>query len=70
MHTKPSAPIAQDQPGRLYRDDARSHHELLVIPAEAWAGGLIAAVVIGTLAGLLPATRAARLSPTRALWSL
>ena len=44
--------------------------ELLVIPAQAWAGGLIAAVVIGALAGLLPAIRAARLSPTRALWSL
>jgi putative ABC transport system permease protein len=49
---------------------ARSHGELLVIPAQAWAGGLVAAVVIGALAGLLPAIRAARLSPTRALWSL
>ena len=49
---------------------ARSHSELLVIPAQAWAGGLIAAVVIGALAGLLPAIRAARMSPTRALWSL
>jgi putative ABC transport system permease protein len=41
-----------------------------VIPAEAWAGGLGAAVLIGALAGLLPAIRAARLSPTQALWSL
>ena len=49
---------------------ARTYHELLVIPAQAWTGGLIAAVVIGALAGLLPAIRAARLSPTRALWSL
>ena len=49
---------------------ARGHHELTVIPAEAWAGGLAAAVVIGALAGLLPAIRAARLSPTRALWSI
>ena len=49
---------------------ARGHHELLVIPAEAWAGGLAAAIVIGALAGLLPAIRAARLSPTRALWSI
>jgi len=49
---------------------ARGHRELLVIPAQAWAGGLIAAVVIGALAGLLPAIRAARMSPTRALWSL
>ncbi len=49
---------------------ARSHHELLVIPPEAWAGGLAAAVVIGAAAGLLPAIRAARLSPTQALWSI
>jgi putative ABC transport system permease protein len=41
-----------------------------VIPTEAWAGGLIAALVIGAVAGLLPAIRAARLSPTEALWSL
>jgi putative ABC transport system permease protein len=41
-----------------------------VIPTEAWAGGLAATVVIGALAGLLPAIRAARLSPTQALWSL
>jgi putative ABC transport system permease protein len=46
---------------------ARSHHELLVIPPQAWAGGLAAALVIGTLAGLLPAIRAARLSPTQAV---
>jgi putative ABC transport system permease protein len=49
---------------------ARAHHELLVIPAQAWAGGMAAAIVIGALAGLLPAIRAARLSPTQALWSL
>ena len=49
---------------------ARSHRELLIIPAEAWAGGLAAAVIIGALAGLLPAIRAARLSPTQALWSI
>ena len=42
----------------------------LVIPAEAWAGGLGAALAIGAVAGLLPAIRAARLSPTQALWSL
>ena len=41
-----------------------------VVPLEAWAGGLGAAVLIGAIAGLLPAIRAARLSPTRALWSL
>jgi putative ABC transport system permease protein len=42
----------------------------IVIPAEAWAGGLAAALGIGAIAGLLPAIRAARLSPTEALWSL
>ncbi len=42
----------------------------IVIPPEAWAGGLGAALLIGALAGLLPAVRAARLSPTQALWTL
>jgi putative ABC transport system permease protein len=42
----------------------------VVIPAQAWAGGLAAALLIGALAGLLPALRAARLSPTQALWTL
>jgi putative ABC transport system permease protein len=42
----------------------------VVIPVVAWAGSLGAALVIGALAGLLPAIRAARLSPTRALWTL
>ena len=41
-----------------------------VIPPEAWAGGLAAAIAIGALAGLLPAIRAARLSPTEALWTM
>jgi putative ABC transport system permease protein len=41
-----------------------------VIPPLAWAGGLAAALLIGAAAGLLPALRAARLSPTQALWSL
>ena len=36
-----------------------------VIPAEAWVAGLGAAVIIGAVAGLLPAIRAARL-PTEA----
>ena len=49
---------------------ARGHGEAVVIPPEAWAGGLAAAVIIGALAGLLPAIRAARLSPTEALWSI
>ena len=46
---------------------ARGHGEAVVIPPQAWAGGLAAAVLIGALAGLLPAIRAARLSPTEAL---
>ncbi len=49
---------------------ARAKGWAIVIPADAWVGGLAAAVLIGALAGLLPAIRAARLSPTRALWSL
>jgi len=49
---------------------ARGHGEAIIVPADAWAGGLAAAVVIGALAGLLPAIRAARLSPTQALWSV
>ncbi|GAA2635168.1 ABC transporter permease [Actinomadura fulvescens] len=38
-----------------------------VVPALAWGGGLGAAIAIGTVAGLLPALRAARLPPTEAL---
>ena len=49
---------------------ARAKGWQLVIPVEAWAGGIAATLVIGALAGLLPAIRAARLSPTQALWSL
>jgi putative ABC transport system permease protein len=41
----------------------------IVIPPEAWAGGLGATILIGAIAGLLPAIRAARLSPTQALWA-
>jgi len=49
---------------------ASSKHELVVIPVLAWAGGIGAAIVIGAVAGLWPALRAARMSPTQALWSM
>ena len=49
---------------------ADAKHWATVIPTEAWAGGIAASLVIGALAGFLPAARAARLSPTRALWSV
>jgi putative ABC transport system permease protein len=39
----------------------------VVIPADAWAGGIASALLIGALAGLLPAVRASRLPPTVAL---
>jgi putative ABC transport system permease protein len=42
----------------------------IVVPTEAWVGGLAAALVIGAVAGLLPALRAARMSPTEALWTI
>jgi putative ABC transport system permease protein len=45
-------------------------HWSIVVPLPAWAGGLGAALVIGAVAGLVPAVRAARLSPTEALWSV
>ncbi|HTZ64115.1 MAG TPA: ABC transporter permease [Solirubrobacteraceae bacterium] len=46
---------------------ATTKHETIVIPTLAWAGGFGAALLIGAIAGLLPALRAARLSPTEAL---
>ncbi|MDA0183263.1 ABC transporter permease [Solirubrobacter phytolaccae] len=39
----------------------------VVIPVEAWTGGIASALLIGALAGLLPAVRASRLPPTVAL---
>jgi putative ABC transport system permease protein len=39
----------------------------VVIPAEAWSGGIVSAILIGAFAGLLPAVRASRMPPTVAL---
>ena len=39
----------------------------VVIPVDAWAGGIVAAVLIGAFAGLAPAVRASRMPPTVAL---
>lgn len=41
-----------------------------VVPLQAWAGGIAAALVIGACAGVFPALRAARMSPTEALRSM
>jgi putative ABC transport system permease protein len=49
---------------------ARVHGEPAILPPQACAYSLAAALIIGSLAGLLPAIRAARLSPTQALWSI
>jgi putative ABC transport system permease protein len=40
---------------------------LRTVPAAAVAGGLLAACLLGALAGLYPAMRASRLTPTEAL---
>jgi putative ABC transport system permease protein len=39
----------------------------IVIPAQAWSGGIASAILIGAVAGLLPAIRASRMPPTVAL---
>jgi len=46
---------------------ARAGHNPVAVPATAAAGALIAAIVVGVLAGFYPAARAARLAPTDAL---
>jgi putative ABC transport system permease protein len=39
----------------------------VIIPAEAWTGGIASAILIGAVAGLMPAVRASRMPPTVAL---
>jgi putative ABC transport system permease protein len=46
---------------------ASSKSWTIVIPVEAWMGGIAAAILIGAFAGLMPAVRASRLPPTVAL---
>jgi putative ABC transport system permease protein len=46
---------------------AGSKHWDIVIPVEAWMGGIASAILIGAFAGLMPAVRASRLPPTVAL---
>ena len=46
---------------------ASSKSWAVVIPLEAWSGGIAAAILIGAFAGLMPAVRASRMPPTVAL---
>ncbi|HEY0361058.1 MAG TPA: ABC transporter permease, partial [Solirubrobacteraceae bacterium] len=46
---------------------ASSKSWAVVIPIEAWSGGIASAILIGAFAGLMPAVRASRMPPTVAL---
>jgi putative ABC transport system permease protein len=46
---------------------ANSKSWAVVIPVEAWSGGIASAILIGAFAGLMPAVRASRMPPTVAL---
>jgi putative ABC transport system permease protein len=46
---------------------ASSERWAVVIPVEAWSGGIASAILIGALTGLMPAVRAARIPPAVAL---
>ena len=49
---------------------ASSKSWAVVIPADAWLGGIVSAILIGAFAGLMPAVRASRMPPTVALRTL
>jgi putative ABC transport system permease protein len=49
---------------------ANSQDWAVVIPVEAWSGGIASAILIGAFAGLMPAVRASRMAPTVALRSV
>jgi putative ABC transport system permease protein len=46
---------------------ASSKSWAVVIPVEAWSGGIASAILIGAFAGLMPAVRASQMPPTVAL---
>jgi putative ABC transport system permease protein len=46
---------------------ASSKNWAIMIPVEAWVGGIASAILIGAIAGLTPAVRASRMPPTVAL---
>jgi putative ABC transport system permease protein len=46
---------------------ASSKSWTIVIPTQAWLGGIVSAILIGAFAGLMPAVRASRMPPTVAL---
>ena len=65
-----SAPRRRGRGGHRVRGDARVRAApglAAVVPPWAIGGGLAATLLIGAVAGLYPAIRAARLSPTEAL---
>jgi putative ABC transport system permease protein len=43
---------------------ASSKGSAVVIPVEAWSGGIASAILIGAFAGLMPAVRAFRMPST------
>jgi hypothetical protein len=71
--SQPSAALVAQADVQGAFDDllyASSKSEAIVIPALAWADGIGAAILIGAIAGLWPALRASRMSPTETLWTV